>query len=93
VSRTHAQVVAFMIAASVTIARAVAGTPVDLSAGPSTTKFDAGPSLSFGRVGPCPGCRTEPQSGLYNLITPKGPRPIEPVPGFLVSIPLGNAAR
>jgi hypothetical protein len=30
---------------------------------------------------------------LYNFITPKGPRPIEPVPGILLSIPLGNAAR
>jgi hypothetical protein len=72
---------------------AVAGTPIDLSVDPPETKSDSGPSLSFGRVGPCPGCRTEPQSGLYNLVTPKGPRPIEPVPGFLLSIPLGNAAR
>ena len=92
-SRTHAQVVAFTITASLMIAPAVAGTPIDLSADPATTKIDSGPSLSFGRVGPCPGCRTEPQSGLYNLITPKGPRPIEPVSGFLLSIPLGNAAR
>jgi hypothetical protein len=30
---------------------------------------------------------------LYNFITPKGPRPIEQVPGILLSIPLGNAAR
>ena len=91
-SRTRAQVVAFTIAASLMIAPAVAGTPTDLSAGPPTTKIDPGPSLSFGRVGACPGCRTEPQGGLYNFITPKGPRPIEPVPGFLLSIPLGNAA-
>jgi len=92
VSRTPAQVVAFTIAASLMIAPAVAGTPIDLSPDPPTAKIDSGPSLSFGRVGPCPGCRTEPQGGVYNFITPKGPRPIEPVPGFLLSIPLGNAA-
>jgi hypothetical protein len=93
VSRPRAQVVAFTIAASLMIAPAVAGTPIDLSTDPPKTKIDSGPSLSFGRVGPCPGCRTEPQGGgLYNFITPKGPRPIEPVPGFLLSIPLGNAA-
>ena len=93
-SRTRAQVVAFTIAASLLmIVPAVAETPIYLSVDPPKAKIDLGPSLSPGRVGPCPGCRTEPQSGLYNLITPKGPRPIEPVPGFLVSIPLGNAAR
>ena len=86
-SRTRAQVVAFTIAASLMIAPAVAGTPIDLPADPPTTKIDPGPSLSFGRVGPCPGCRTEPQGGLYNFITPKGPRPIEPVPGFLLEHP------
>ena len=91
-SRTRAQVVAFTIATSLMIASAVAGTPIDLSAAPPTAKSDPGPSLSFGRVGPCPGCRTEPQSGLYNFIIPKGPRPIEPVPGILLSIPLGNPA-
>jgi hypothetical protein len=91
VSRNRALVVAFTIAASLTIAPAVAGTPIDLSQ--PEAKIDTGPSLSLGRVGPCPGCRTEPQSGLYNFITPKGPRPIEPVPGLLLSIPLGNAAR
>ena len=92
-SRTRAQVVAFTIAVTLMIAPAVAGTPIDLSAAdPPTAKIDSSPSLSFGRVGPCPGCRTEPQGGLYNFITPKGPRPIEPVPGFLLSIPLGNAA-
>jgi hypothetical protein len=91
VSRPRAQVVAFAIAASLMIAPAVAGTPIDLSADPPTAKIDPGPSLSFGRVGPCPDCRTEPQGGVYNFITPKGPRPIEPVPGFLLSIPLGNA--
>ena len=92
-SRNRAQVVAFTIAASLMIAPAVAGTPIYLSADPPKAKIDSGPSLSFGRVGPCPGCRTEPQGGVYNFITPKGPRPIEPVPGFLLSIPLGNAAR
>ena len=92
-SRYRTQVVAFTIAASLMIAPAVAGTPIDLSADPPEAKIDTGPSLSLGRVGPCPGCRTEPQSGLYNFITPKGPRPIEPVPGILLSIPLGNAAR
>jgi hypothetical protein len=89
VSRNRAQVVV-TIAASLMIAPAVAGTPIDLSADPPK----ASPSLSLGRVGPdlCPGCRTE-RNGVYNFITPKGPRPIEPVPGILLSIPLGNAAR
>jgi hypothetical protein len=91
-SQTRAQVVAFTIAASLMIAPAVAGTPIDLSAHPPTAKIDPGPSLSLGRVGPCPGCRTEPQSGLFNFVTPKGPRPIEPVPGILLSIPLGTPA-
>jgi hypothetical protein len=93
VSRNRAQVVALTIAASLMIAPAVAGTPIDLSTDPPEAKIDTGPSLSLGRVGPCPDCRTEPQSGLYNFVTPKGPRPIEPVPGILLSIPLGNAAR
>ena len=96
-SRNRAQVVAFMIAARLTIAPAIAGTPIDLSAHPPEAKIDSGPSLSLGRVGPdqCPGglCRTEPYSGLYNFVTPKGPRPIEPVPGIRLSIPLGNTAR
>ena len=93
VSRNRTQVVSFTIAAILTIAPAVAGTPLDLSADPPKTRIDSGPSLSLGRVGPCPGCRTEPQNGLYNFITPKGPRPIEPVPGILLRIPLSNAAR
>jgi hypothetical protein len=97
VNRNRAQVVALTIAASLTIAPAVAGTPIDLSADPPKAKIGSGPSLSLGRVGPdrCPGgvCQTEPRNGLYNFITPKGPRPIEPVPGILLSIPLGNAAR
>ena len=97
VSRNRAQVVAFTIAASLMIAPAVAGTPIDLSADPPEAKIDTGPSLSLGRVGPDPCrsglCRTERDSNLYNFITPKGPRPIEPVPGILLSIPLGNAAR
>jgi hypothetical protein len=91
VSRNRAHVVAFTIAARLMIAPAVAGTPIDLS--PPNAKIDSGPSLSLGRVGPCPGCPTEPQTGLYNFITPKGPRPIEPVPGVLLRIPLGKAAR
>ena len=92
-SQNRAPVVTFMIAASLIVAPAVAGTPIDLSADPPKAKIDSGPSLSLGHVGPCPGCRTEPQNGLYNFITPKGPRPIEPVPGILLRIPLGNAAR
>ena len=93
-SRNRAQVVAFTIAVILIIAPAVAGTPIYLSADPPKAKIDSGPSLSLGRVGPdlCPGCRTE-RSGVYNFITQKGPRPIEPVPGILLSIPLGNAAR
>src|SRR5215472_15859034 len=86
-------VVAFTIAASLMIAPAVAGTPIDLSADPPKAQIDSGPSLSLGRVGPCPGCPTEPNTGLYNFVTRKGPRPIEPVPGILLSIPLGNTAR
>src|SRR3984957_14484257 len=97
VSRNRAQVVASTIAASLIIARAVAGTPISLPADPPKAKIDSGPSLSLGRVGPdlCPGgfCRTAPNSNVYNFITPKGPRPIEPVPGILLTIPLGNAAR
>ena len=85
VSRNRAQAVAFTIAASLMIAPAVAGTPIYLSADPPKAKTNSGPSLSLGRVGPdlCPGglCRTELHSNLYNFITPKGPRPIEPVPG------------
>ena len=96
-SRNRAQVVAFTIAASLMIAPAVAGTPIHLSADPPKAKIDLGPSLSLGRVGPdpCPGglCRTERDSNLYNFITPKGPRPIEQVPGIVLSIPLGNVAR
>jgi hypothetical protein len=75
VSRNRAQVVAIMIAANLMIAPAVAETPLYLSADPPKAKIDSGPSLSLGRVGPCPGCRTEPQNGLYNFITPKGPAP------------------
>ena len=87
-------VVAFTIAASLLmIVPAVAETPIYLSVDPPKAKIDLGPSLSLGRVGPCPGCRTEPHDGVYNFITPKGPRPIEPVPGILLRIPLGNAAR
>jgi len=97
VSRNHVQVVAFTVAASLMIAPAVAGTPIDLSTDPPKAKTDSGPSLSLGRVGRdlCPDgpCRTELQSNLFNLITPKGPRPIEPVPGIRLSIPLGNTAR
>jgi len=96
VSRHHARVVAFTIAAGLMITPAVARTPIDLSPDPPKAKFDSGPSLSLGRVGldPCPGglCRTEPHSNSFYFITPKGPRPIE-VPGIRLSIPLGNTAR
>ena len=92
-SPNRAPVIAFTIAASLMTAPTVAGTPIDLPADPPTAKIDSGPSLSLGRVGPCPGCPTEPNPGLYNFVTRKGPRPIEPVPGILLSIPLGNAAR
>ena len=93
VSRSRALIATFTIAARLMIAPAVAETPIDLSADPPKAKVDAGPSVSLGRVGPCPGCRTEPQNGSYNFVTPKGPRPIEPVPGILLSIPLGKPAR
>ena len=65
------QVVAFTIAANPMVAPAVAGTPIDLSADPPTAHVDSGPSLSLGRVGPCPGCPTEPNTGLYNTRYPK----------------------
>ena len=91
------RVVAFTITARLMIAPAVAGTPIDLSTDPPNAKIDSGPSLSLGRVGPdlCPGglCRTEQHGALYNFITPKGLRPIEPVPGIRLSIPLGKAPR
>ena len=45
------QVVAFTIAASLMIAPAVAGTPIDLSTEPPKAKIDSGPSLSLGSVG------------------------------------------
>jgi hypothetical protein len=96
VSRNRAQVVAFTIAASLMIARGRRNSDLPIG-GPAESEIDSGPSLSLGRVGPdlCPGgfCRTAPNSNLYNFITPTGPRPIEPVPGILLSIPLGNAAR
>jgi len=96
VSRNHARVVAFSIAAGLVMAPAVAGTPIDLSVPPPKAKADSGPSLSLGRVGldPCPGglCRTEPHTNSFYFITPKGSRPIE-VPGIRLSIPLGNTAR
>ena len=92
------RVVAFTVTASLMIAPAFAGTPIDLSTDPPKVKLDSGPSLSLGRVGRdlCPGgsCPTEPDSNpFYNIISPKGPRPIEPVPGIRLSIPLYNTAR
>jgi len=91
------QIVAFTVAASLMIAPAVAGTPIDLSTDPPKAKIDLGPSLSLGSVGRdlCPGghCPTEPDSNPFYFTTPKGPRPIEPVPGIRLSIPLGNTAR
>ena len=84
------QVLAFTVAASLLI---------DLSTDPPKATIDSGPSLSLGRVGrdTCPGgpCRNggASQSNVFNVITPKGPRPIEPVPGIRLSIPLYNTAR
>ena len=92
-----ARVVAFTVTVSLMVAPAFAGTPIDLSTDPPKAKIDSGPSLSLGRVGRdlCPGghCRTEPDSNPFYFVTPKGPRPIEPVPGIRLSIPLGNPAR
>lgn len=81
------------IAAMLTVAPAVAKTPLYLSADPPKAQMNSGPSLSLGRVGldPCPDglCRTEPQSNLFYFMT-KGNWPIEPVPGILLTIPLGG---
>lgn len=87
-----AQVVAFTIAASLMIApcRRNSNRPVG---GPAESANRLWPKPMLGRVGPCPGCPTAPNPGLYNFVTRKGPRPIEPVPGILLSIPLGNAVR
>jgi hypothetical protein len=94
--RNHAQVAAFTIVAGLTIAPAVAGTPIDLSLGPPKAKTDPGPSLSLGRVhlDPCPYglCRTEPHTNSFYFVTPNGARPIA-VPGIRLSIPLDNSAR
>jgi hypothetical protein len=84
---------ALSIPAMLAISPAIARTPLYLSANPPKAQLDSGPSLSLGRVGldPCPGglCRTEPQSNLFYFMT-KGTRPIEPVPGILLRIPLGG---
>ena len=94
--RNRGQALAFAIPAILMIAPAVAGTPLYLSANPPKAQIDSGPSLSLGRVGldPCPGglCRTEPHSNLFYFMT-KGTHPIEPVPGILLSVPLGHVAR
>ncbi len=54
---------------------------------------DGHPSLSLGRVGPnpCPGglCYPDPHSNLFYFMT-KGTRPIEPVPGLVLKIPLNT---
>ena len=54
------------------------------------------PSLSLGRVGldPCPGgyCRPDPNGNLFYFMTPHS-RPIEPVPGIILHIPLGGGGR
>ncbi len=90
------QTLAFAVTAILTIAPAVAGTPLYLSANPPKAQIDSGPSLSLGRVGldPCPGglCRTQPHSNLFYFMT-KGTHPIEPVPGIVLRIPLGNVPR
>jgi hypothetical protein len=75
---------------------AAARNPIHLSANPPKVQLDDGPSLSLGRVGldPSPGGlrRTEPQSNLFYFQT-KGTRPIEPVPGIVLRIPLGTTGR
>ena len=90
--RNRVQTLAFAIPAILMIAPAFAGPPLYLSANPPKAQINSGPSLSLGRVGldPCPGglCRPEPYSNLFYRT-----HPIEPVPGILLSIPLGNVAR
>ena len=90
------QGLAFAVAAMLMLSPAAAQPPLYLSANPPKAQIDSGPSLSLGRVGldPCPGglCRPDPQSNLFSFMT-KGTRPIEPVPGILFTIPLGNAGR
>ena len=74
-SRPRAQVVAFMIAASLMIAPAVAGTPIDLSADPPKAKIDSGPSLSFGRVGPCPAAERSRKAACITSSLQRAPAP------------------
>lgn len=94
--QNRVQTLAFAVTAILMIAPAVAGTPLYLSANPPKAQIDSGPSLSLGRVGldPCPGglCRTQPHSNLFYFMT-KGTHPIEPVPGIVLRIPLGNVPR
>jgi hypothetical protein len=70
---------------------ALAGHPLVLV--PTNPPAGNGPSLSLGRVGldPCPGgyCRPAPHGNLFTYLTP-GTRPIEPVPGLLLRIPLNT---
>jgi hypothetical protein len=94
--QNRVQTLAFAVMAILMVAPVVAGTPLYLSANPPKAQIDSGPSLSLGRVGldPCPGglCRTQPQSNLFYFMT-KGTHPIEPVPGIVLRIPLGNVPR
>ena len=87
------QALTLATAATAMLSSAIAGTPIYFSSNPPKVQLDEGPSLSLGRVGldPCPDglCRPEPQSNLFYFQT-KGTHPIEPVPGFVLRIPLGG---
>jgi hypothetical protein len=93
VSHRRIQALAFATVATLTLYPATAQTPIYLSANPPKVQLDEGPSLSLGRVGldPCPDnfCRPEPQGNLFYFMT-KGTHRIEPVPGIVLTIPLGN---
>jgi hypothetical protein len=79
------------------IAPAVAGTPIYLSRTRRKRKSIRAQAYRSGVWVPIRAqaafAERRHSNGLYNFITPKGPRPIEPAPGILLSIPLGNAAR
>jgi hypothetical protein len=93
VSHHRLQALTFATAATLTLSPATAQNPIHLSATPPKVQLDEGPSLSLGRVGlnPCPDnfCRPEPQGNLFYFMT-KGTHPIEPVPGFVLTIPFGG---
>ena len=55
--------------------------------GPANNENRSGPKPIVRACGCVPWLPNGAARRLYNFITPKGPRPIEPVPGFLLSPP------